>query len=110
MFGNIYQHFKGNIYVELTRAVDSETQEEVVVYYQLSEPDKIWTRPAKMFDEEVEKNGVMVPRFRKTGGIITLPAQYYQNDSSPCDACGCNPKNGGSGICNCTLGGPTITC
>lgn len=25
------------------------------------------------------------------------------------DRCACNPKNGGSGVCNCTLSGPTIT-
>jgi len=24
--------------------------------------------------------------------------------------CGCNPANGGSGICGCTLTGPIITC
>jgi len=29
-------------------------------------------------------------------------------NSSPCDNCSCNPKNGGSGICNCTLNLPEI--
>ena len=32
----------------------------------------------------------------------------FQND--PCIKCGANPKNGGSGICNCTLNLPKITC
>lgn len=27
---------------------------------------------------------------------------------SPCETCGNNPLNGGSGICNCTLGLPEI--
>lgn len=27
-----------------------------------------------------------------------------ENSPSPCDACSNNPKNGGSGICFCTLG------
>lgn len=27
-----------------------------------------------------------------------------------CITCGNNPKNGGSGICHCTLGQPQITC
>ena len=32
------------------------------------------------------------------------------NDAnSPCEYCGCNPKNGGSGLCNCTLACPKIT-
>ena len=30
--------------------------------------------------------------------------------NSPCDGCKTNPKNGGSGICNCTLGTPQIMC
>jgi len=29
-------------------------------------------------------------------------------ESSPCDNCTNNPKNGGSGICHCTLGAPVI--
>lgn len=28
---------------------------------------------------------------------------------SPCDNCSNNPKNGGSGICNCILGLPKVT-
>lgn len=28
--------------------------------------------------------------------------------SQACDSCSNNPKNGGSGICHCTLGLPTI--
>lgn len=28
--------------------------------------------------------------------------------ASPCETCSNNPKNGGSGICNCTLGLPEI--
>ncbi len=31
-------------------------------------------------------------------------------DKSPCDSCPNNPKNGGSGICLCTLGMPEIYC
>ena len=29
---------------------------------------------------------------------------YSGTESSPCDKCSNNPKNGGSGICHCTLG------
>ena len=28
----------------------------------------------------------------------------------PCKTCSNHPSNGGSGMCNCTLGGPKITC
>ena len=44
---------------------------------------------------------------------IKLTTEYQNNNycnNSPCDGCSNNPKNGGSGICNCTLGLPVITC
>ena len=33
------------------------------------------------------------------------PKEYFKTDDNDliCDKCNCNPKNGGSGICNCTL-------
>ena len=31
-------------------------------------------------------------------------------NNSPCDSCRNNIKNGGSGICNCILGTPQVTC
>ena len=34
---------------------------------------------------------------------------YYENGFDP-SKCGCHPSNGGSGMCNCTLAGPKITC
>lgn len=30
--------------------------------------------------------------------------------SKACDTCSVNPKNGGSGVCNCTLCEPAVTC
>ena len=33
----------------------------------------------------------------------------FNEVNSPCEHCGCNPKNGGSGLCNCTLACPKIT-
>lgn len=35
---------------------------------------------------------------------------FISVNESPCDHCSNNPKNGGSGICMCTLGTPKITC
>lgn len=39
--------------------------------------------------------------------IITGSSDNWGNDHF--NHCACNPKNGGSGICNCTLGGMKIT-
>lgn len=66
--GQKYRHFKGNEYVVLEIARDSETTEELVVYqaqYDSSEfgPNQIWVRPLENFCGTKEINGVIVPRF-----------------------------------------------
>lgn len=40
---------------------------------------------------------------------ITPPVLVQSYDQLPCIYCPNNPKNGGSGICHCTLGTPKIT-
>lgn len=40
--------------------------------------------------------------------ITTTGITNYHNN--PCDTCSNNPSNGGSGICCCQYGVPTITC
>ena len=61
-----YRHFKGNVYDVLFTALDSETLEEMVVYKSVKEPDKIWVRPASMWNETVERDGKTYTRFVKT--------------------------------------------
>lgn len=53
------------MYRVLGVAKHSETLEEFVVYECLYDnpESKLWVRPAKMFEEKVEVNGKMVPRF-----------------------------------------------
>lgn len=55
--GKIYRHFKGNYYYIQEVALDSETQERMVVYKPLYEraDSKTWVRREKMFFEEVSK-------------------------------------------------------
>lgn len=59
----IYKHFKGNEYEVLYTAKNSETTEEMVVYRALYGDGDIWVRPASMWDEEVERDGVKYKRF-----------------------------------------------
>ena len=59
----IYRHFKGNEYEVLFTAKNSETTEEMVVYRALYGDGDIWVRPASMWDEEVERDGVKYKRF-----------------------------------------------
>lgn len=55
--GKIYRHFKGNYYFIEDIALDSETQERVVIYKPLYErkDSKIWVRREKMFLEEISQ-------------------------------------------------------
>ncbi len=60
-----YRHFKGNEYEVLGTALHSETREPFAVYRPLSGDGGLWIRPAAMFQETVERDGVMVKRFEK---------------------------------------------
>lgn len=59
----IYRHYKGNEYELIDVAIHSETLEEMVVYRALYGEQKLWVRPAYMWEEEVEVDGKKVKRF-----------------------------------------------
>jgi hypothetical protein len=64
--GQIWKHSKkGNLYKIIAVGKHSESLEEMVVYEaQYDNPvSKIWIRPLGMWNEEVEIEGVKVPRF-----------------------------------------------
>ena len=60
-----YRHFKGNEYEVLYLARHSETLEEMVVYRALYGERGIWVRPAKMWNETVERDCKTYQRFTK---------------------------------------------
>lgn len=55
--GKVYRHFKGNYYFVENIALDSETQERVVIYKAIynREDSQIWVRREEMFLEEIDK-------------------------------------------------------
>lgn len=57
------KHFKGTEYTIITLAKHSETTEDMVVYQDLSYPEKIWVRPLSMFLEKVIVHGEEIERF-----------------------------------------------
>lgn len=59
-----YRHYKGPEYEVLCEARHSETEELLVVYRQLYGDGGVWVRPRAMWDEPVEVDGRVVPRFR----------------------------------------------
>lgn len=60
----IYRHYKGNTYRVLHIATHSETLEDMVVYQDINNPDKIWARPASMWNDDIEVDGKTVKRFQ----------------------------------------------
>lgn len=50
--GKTYRHFKGTYHQVLNVALDSETQERMVVYNHKDE-GQVWVRPEKDFLEEI---------------------------------------------------------
>jgi hypothetical protein len=62
-----YIHFKGKEYEVLFTALHSETMEPMVVYRALYGQRGIWVRPASMWEEPVEFNGVICRRFTYIG-------------------------------------------
>ncbi len=67
----LYRHSKsGKLYMVDSVGKHSETLEDMVSYHAMYIDSEFgtranWIRPAKMFLEEVEVNGLMVPRFEK---------------------------------------------
>lgn len=64
MYKGIYQHYKGNYYEVIDVARHSETLEKMIIYRHLYGDFSSWVRPLTMFLEQVEINGLKIPRFR----------------------------------------------
>ena len=60
-----YRHFKGNEYEVIGIARHSGTEEPMVVYKALYGEGGLWTRPAAMWNESVERDGNTYTRFKK---------------------------------------------
>ena len=60
----VYEHYKGGLYQVLEVARHSETEELLVVYRTLYGDYSMWVRPLDMFQQSVEVDGEVVPRFR----------------------------------------------
>ena len=62
-----YRHFKGGEYEVIGIARHSETDEPMVVYRALYGDGGLWVRPEAMFQDTVERDGQIKPRFEYIG-------------------------------------------
>jgi len=51
----VYKHFKGNYYIVCDFAIDSETNEKLVIYRALYGGGQLYARPYNMFISKVDK-------------------------------------------------------
>ena len=61
----LYRHFKGLLYEVVGTARHSESLEPMTLYRALYGEQGLWVRPAAMFNEDVEIDGVRQPRFAR---------------------------------------------
>ena len=52
----VYKHFKGDYYLVIDIAINSETNEKMVLYRSLYSDGKLYVRPLDMFISKVDKN------------------------------------------------------
>ena len=62
-----YRHFKGNEYEVLYLAKHSETGEDMVVYKALYGDFSVWVRPAKVWNDVIDRGGETYKRFEYIG-------------------------------------------
>jgi hypothetical protein len=67
----IYRHYKNKEYQAFFVARQSEAVAEEVVVYQALADGQYWVRPLDMFLENVEVDGLSVPRFKWVGDAIS---------------------------------------
>ena len=56
LVGRVYKHFKGNYYLVVGTALNTETEEQMVIYKALYEDGQVFARPISSFTEMVERN------------------------------------------------------
>ena len=63
----VYRHFKGNLYEVVGLAYHSEDTSVMVVYRALYGEGELWVRDARMWEENVVRDGVSMKRFEYIG-------------------------------------------
>jgi hypothetical protein len=63
--GELYRHFKGNLYRIIAVATHTETQEPLVIYQsqEMEDPHRVWARPLADFTGNVSRENYSGPRF-----------------------------------------------
>jgi len=72
----LYRHYKGMLYEVVGMARHSETLEPLTLYRALYGARELWARPAAMFEETVEIDGLRRPRFERCDADTDAAARH----------------------------------
>lgn len=61
----IYRHYKGKDYKVIGIGMHTETEEQLVLYQSQYGNFDLWARPVSMWNEQVEYEGKILPRFTR---------------------------------------------
>ena len=91
--GQVYRHFKGNIYRIITLATHSETGETLVIYKRDDAEEKSYARPLDMFLSEVDhkKYPDVRDKYRFTLCSEDVLSDLGIDDAGVADASGLDP-------------------
>lgn len=76
--GDIYRHYKGNLYKVLLIAKHTETEEDMIIYRSIDHNKPIWARPLSIWNETVQYKNKKIPRFKRIAPVQCNYCDHYE--------------------------------
>ena len=80
--GQIYKHFKGNLYKVLAVAVHTESEEKLVVYQSVENPDRVFARPLEMFMSDIDRFRYPLIRAKYRFTLVSEPEEENNGEET----------------------------
>ena len=80
--GRIYKHFKGNLYKVLAVAVHTESEEKLVVYQSVENPDRVFARPLEMFMSDIDRFRYPLIRAKYRFTLVSEPEEETNGEET----------------------------
>src|SRR5574344_1207029 len=80
--GQIYKHFKGNLYKVLAVAVHTESEEKLVVYQSVDNPDRVFARPLEMFMSDIDRFRYPLIRAKYRFTLVSEPEEETKEEET----------------------------
>ena len=80
--GQIYKHFKGNLYKVVAVAVHTESEEKLVVYQSVENPDRVFARPLEMFMSDIDRFRYPLIRAKYRFTLVSEPEEETNGEET----------------------------